>query len=163
MRIIIFDTDILSMFAKAKALDVLFNLLKNFKLCITSRIKEELSAPLEYGYSFPQQIFDKFEVVVPTKEEHSEYENLEVLYPFLGKGELEAISIVKIRKCVFATNDSKAFEIALEQKTDVVNVHTILKALLERKILNKADLRNFIEKLELADNTKIKDVERIFE
>ncbi|MBE0427822.1 MAG: hypothetical protein IBX72_14405, partial [Nitrospirae bacterium] len=157
------DTDILSMFAKAKGLDVLFSLLADFKLCITSRIKEELSAPLEFGHAFPQQIFNKFEVLVPTKEEHSEYENLEVSYPFLGKGELEAISIVKIRKCVFATNDSKAFEIALEQKIDVVNVHTILKALLERKILSKADLRNFIEKLERADNTKIKDVERIFE
>jgi len=65
MKIIIFDTDILSMFAKAKGLDVLFSLLADFKLCIIPRIKEELSAPLEYGHSFPQQIFNKFEVVAP--------------------------------------------------------------------------------------------------
>lgn len=138
MKIIVFDTDILSMFAKAKALDILLSLLPNFKFCITPRIKEELSAPLQYGYSFPQQIFDKFEVVIPTEDEHLEYENLETLYPFLGRGELEAISIAKIRKCIFATNDSRAFEIALEQKIDAVNIHTILKGLLKKEILNSS-------------------------
>ncbi len=163
MKIIIFDTDILSMFAKAGALDVLFNLLSGFKLCITPKIKEEFSAPLKYGYSFPQQIFDKFELVLPTKEEYLESEHFQTLYPFLGKGEIEAIPMAKIRKCVFATNDLKAFNVALKEGITVINVHIILRTLLRKKIFNKSDLKKLIQKLEASDNTKIKHTDIIFE
>jgi len=134
---IIFDTDILSMFAKANVL-------------------------VEYGYSFPEEIFKRFEVIVPTKKEYLEYEKLLVLYPFLGKGELEAISIAKMRNCLFATNDLKAFNVALKEKVLPINVHTILKTLWEKKFYNKSELLKFIQKLERADNTKIKDIDKIF-
>ena len=159
---IIFDTDILSMFAKANVLDVIVEALSRFKLCITPKIKEELSIPLEYGYSFPEEIFKRFEVIVPTKKEYLEYEKLLVLYPFLGKGELEAISIAKMRNCLFATNDLKAFNVALKEKVLPINVHNILKILWEKKFYNKSELLNFIQKLERADNTKIKDIDKIF-
>ena len=159
---IIFDTDILSMFAKANVLDVIVEALSRFKLCITPKIKEELSIPLEYGYSFPEEIFKRFEVIVPTKKEYLEYEKLLVLYPFLGKGELEAISIAKMRNCLFATNDLKAFNVALKEKVLPINVHTILKTLWEKKFYNKSELLKFIQKLERADNTKIKDIDKIF-
>lgn len=43
---IIFDADIISMFAKAGAIDILFKTLSNFRLCITPRIKDELIVPL---------------------------------------------------------------------------------------------------------------------
>ncbi len=63
--IVIFDTDIASMFAKAKSLDILFVVLSGVKLSITPKIKDELSIPLDYGYNFPEEIFQKFGLIVP--------------------------------------------------------------------------------------------------
>ncbi len=120
---IIFDTDIASMFAKANSLDILFNLLSGSKLSITPKIKDELSIPLEYGYNFPEEIFKKFDLLIPDQDDFTEYERLKALYPFLGKGELEAIAIARKKGCILAINDQKAFEVALKEEITLVNVY----------------------------------------
>jgi predicted nucleic acid-binding protein len=160
---IIFDTDIVSMFAKAKSLNILFDLLSESKLSITPKIKDELSIPLEYGYSYPEDIFKKFDLVVPDKDDFTEYERLKVLYPYLGKGELEALAIAKTKKCILAVNDRKAFEVACKEGITPINVHTILKTLLKKKISNKEEMSILINRLEESDNTVIKGKEYIFE
>jgi hypothetical protein len=62
---VIFDADIISMFTKAGVIDVLIKTLSKFRLCITPRIKDEISMPLHFGYSYPQIIFDKVELIFP--------------------------------------------------------------------------------------------------
>lgn len=52
---IVFDTDILSMFAKIDAVNLLLNLFGD-KAVITPKIMDEISVPLEYGYSFPLKV-----------------------------------------------------------------------------------------------------------
>jgi len=47
------DTDILSLFAKAGAIDLLLRLLRVERLAITQGVFTELTVPLEYGYRFP--------------------------------------------------------------------------------------------------------------
>lgn len=160
---IIFDTDIVSMFAKANSLDILFTLLSGLKLSITPKIKDELSIPLEYGYGFPEDIFQKFDLIIPDEDDYTEYERLKALYPYLGKGELEALAIAKKRGYILAVNDQKAFEVALKEEITSVNIHTILKALLKKKILNKEEISVLINRLEESDNTVIKGKEYIFE
>ena len=49
---IVFDTDILSMFAKIDAVDVL-KCLFDEKVVMTPKIRDEISVPMEYGYTFP--------------------------------------------------------------------------------------------------------------
>jgi len=49
---IIFDTDILSMFAKVDEIGTLSHLFDE-KIAVTPKIRDEISAPLDYGYSFP--------------------------------------------------------------------------------------------------------------
>ncbi|NUM34542.1 MAG: hypothetical protein HUU50_08365 [Candidatus Brocadiae bacterium] len=73
---IIFDTDIASLFAKSDTIDLLFKILPNFSFAITVKIKEELSVPLQYGYSFPQEIFKQFITLVPTRKNISLLKNL---------------------------------------------------------------------------------------
>ncbi|MBE0426222.1 MAG: hypothetical protein IBX72_06210 [Nitrospirae bacterium] len=160
---IIFDTDIVSMFAKANSLDILFVLLSGSKLFITPKIKDELSIPLEYGYSFPEDIFKKFGVIIPDIDDYTEYERLKALYPYLGKGELEALAIAKKKGCILAVNDQKAFEVSLKEGITSINIHTMLKALLKKKILNKEEISVLINKLEKSDNAVIKGKEYIFE
>jgi hypothetical protein len=50
---LIIDTDILSMFAKADALDVLMLLFGREQIGMTPAIADEITVPLQYGYDFP--------------------------------------------------------------------------------------------------------------
>ena len=63
---IIFDTDILSLFAQCDELKAIFDILNNFNLYITLKIKIELLIPLKYGYDFPKKIFSSFNMLYPT-------------------------------------------------------------------------------------------------
>lgn len=62
-----------------------------------------------------------------------------------------------------AVNDQKAFEVSLREGVTSINVHTIFKTLLKKKILNKEEISALINKLEESDNTVIKGKEYIFE
>ncbi len=84
------------------------------------------------------------------------------MYPYLGKGELEALAIAKKKNCILAINDRKAFETALKEGITSINVHIILKTLLKKKILSKEELSVLINRLEESDNSVIKDQENIF-
>lgn len=81
----------------------------------------------------------------------------------LGKGEIEAISIAKSRKSIFATNDKKATDAAIKEGLTVISVHIVLRAALKKKILDSAAIKELIRKIEEADNTIILDKNKIFE
>ena len=53
--------------------------------------------PLDFGYAFPLDIFDKIDVLYPSQEEAKKYQLLLIENRELGKGELEAICICKSR------------------------------------------------------------------
>jgi len=55
---IVFDMDILSMFAKIDAVDLLKRLFGE-KAVMTSKIRDEISVPLEYGFSTKSDLDDK--------------------------------------------------------------------------------------------------------
>ncbi len=66
---VIFDTDILSAFAKIDALPLLKKLFAKHEIYITPEIYEELSIPVDYGYTFPLKIFEEIEITIPDREE----------------------------------------------------------------------------------------------
>lgn len=160
---IILDSDILSMFAKADALDVLQQILSGSRLCITPRIKEELTIPLQYGYSFPQVIFDHTELIFPTEEEAELNESFQMSDKSLGKGELEAIAVAKKRACIYATNDRKAIELAVREGLTIMNVHTVFKIAFKKGIYSIEEIRGIVLRLENSDNAIILDKDRIYE
>jgi predicted nucleic acid-binding protein len=94
-KVIILDTDVASVFAKIKRLELLKRLFSKHRIVITPEIYEELVTSLDYGYTFPLDIFRYFKVLYPSKEENEEYQRLLIEKRRLGKGELEAISICK--------------------------------------------------------------------
>jgi len=59
--LLILDTDIASAFAKAGHFEVLVQLFG--KVGITPMVYEELQTPLMHGYAFPDEIFNKAELV----------------------------------------------------------------------------------------------------
>ncbi len=60
--IVVFDTDILSMFAKINEIDLLKKLFSG-NIAITPKIRDEISVPLEYGYTFPLKVISKIQTL----------------------------------------------------------------------------------------------------
>ncbi len=72
---IIADSDILSMFAKADSIDLLIRLFHN-EVYMTPKIRDEIVVPKEYGYGFPDKITSKIDIYPIDKEVLNRYEDL---------------------------------------------------------------------------------------
>lgn len=160
---IVFDTDILSMFAKIDAIDLLKRLFDN-KIVMTPKIRDEIFVPFEYGYMFPLKVISTVKTVPLSNQALKEYGRLQENLS-LGKGELEAIAYCKTEKCIFATNDIKAREFAKREGVSVISLQAILKALWKKKIKNREEVKQILERIKDADNLAIsREVEKeIFE
>jgi predicted nucleic acid-binding protein len=133
-----------SAFAKAGYIKLLKRLFSKHELVITPMIREELMVSLEYGYTFPREIFEHFEVLYPSKKESQDYLRLQVAGRPLGKGELEAISICKGRSALFSSLDQTALRFASEAGVETLELHSILRALWISKILSKEEVKEVI-------------------
>jgi len=161
-KAIIIDTDIASAFAKIGRLNLLKDLFSKHLVFITPRIFEELSVPLEYGYKFPLDIFDSFDVLNPTVEENEAYREMIVINRVLGKGELEAIIISKSRGYVFSSMDTAALRFAVSMNVETLELHSILRAMWMSGMKSKYEVKLIIRELEDKDNTQISDLHLIF-
>jgi len=155
---IIIDVYILSTFAKMGELDLLIQLFSPRKMKITSKIQNELSVPMDYGYSFPKTIFGKIETLFPGPEDCAGFDQFQ-LRQKLGSGEMEAIMICKTKQLPFCTNDTQAQNIAREFGIEVISLQAVLKALWKKKLRKKSEVRNLIDQMKLVDNLYIKGEE----
>jgi len=114
MMNIVFDTDILSIFAKADAIQYFERLFSKDHLLITPSVYRELKVPKEYGYDFPDQVFNsgRFELVQLTGGEVEEFKSKLLKAKTVHSGELEAVIIAR-RGYMFSSNDTKALEFAV--------------------------------------------------
>ena len=151
------------MFAKIDSIDLLILLFKD-KAVITPKIRDEILAPLAYGYTFPLTVISTIETVPLTHKALGEYvqyrENVS-----LGRGELEAIAYCKTEKCVFVTNDIKARELAKSEGVSVISLQALLKAIWKKRLKTKREVKTILESIKEVDNLSVsKEVEReIFE
>jgi len=157
------DTDIASAFAKIKRLDLLLCLFSNRSIFITPRIFEELSVSLDYGYTFPLDVFESFDILYPSEEENKSYKEMLIGNKSLGKGELEAITICKSRGYVFSSMDFAALQFAVSMNIDVLDLQSILRALWRSGIKSKDEVNMIIREIEEKDNTSIRDAQSIIE
>ena len=160
---VIIDTDMASVFAKIERLELLKRLFSKHRIVITPRIHDELMVSLQFGYSFPKDIFKHFKVIYPTNEESKDFRDLmsQMSTP-LGKGELEAISICKSRRSIFSSMDQIALKFAEDFGVETVGLHSILRAFWKSRLLSEIDVEAVIRDIEEKDNTKIKDKNSIF-
>lgn len=156
---VVIDTDILSMFAKVDAINLLKKIFKD-NLAITPKIRDEILAPLEYGYTFPLKVISTIRTVPLSRAALEEYERLQENWS-LGKGELECIAYCKTEKCILVTNDAKAREFAKKERISVISLQAILKALWKKKIKSRQEVRQLLEKIKDVDNLAVsKETER---
>lgn len=161
-KVIILDADMASAFAKIKRLELLKRLFSKHRIVITPEIYEELTVSLDYGYTFPLDIFRYFEILHPSEEECKEYQKLLLEKRKLGKGELEAICICRHREYVFSSIDAAVLRFAEENSVETLELHSILRSLWEAGMQSKDEVEEIVKEIEKKDNTRIKDVEAIF-
>ena len=154
MRIII-DTDILSMFAKVGAVDVLGEFLGRERVAMTPAIRNEIAMPMQYGYTFPGEVLSRIPVVPLTEPVWQEYERLWAMGCSLGKGELEAIAFCRVEGGLFVTNDSAARRFAQDQSVPVISLQAILRGLWLSGIRSKAEVQELLEQIKKADYLEV--------
>ncbi|MBC2697080.1 MAG: hypothetical protein HF976_06080 [ANME-2 cluster archaeon] len=165
MMNIVFDTDILSIFAKADAILYLERLFSKDRLLITPSVYRELKVPKEYGYDFPDQVFNsgRFELVQLTGGEVEEFKLKLLKAKTVHSGELEAVIIARSRGYMFSSNDTKALEFAVSEEIEVLYLHSILRALWKFSLLTPDEVKELIGSMELRDNMEIKEKDLIFD
>lgn len=162
-KTIIFDTDIVSTFAKVEKIKILKQLFCKYNVSITPKIHEELIIPLNFGYNFPLNVFRNFGLVYPSQKEEQDYLKLSLNEFKLGKGELEAIIICKRRGYIFSSLDKVALSYASREGIDTIQMHSILRAMWKSGLQSRDDVKKIIKNIEEMDKTQIKNIEKIFQ
>jgi len=152
---VIIDADILSMFAKVDAIDVLCEFLGKGRVEMTPAIRDEISVPLQYGYSFPEKVLSKIPVIPLTGKAWQEHERLWAIGSSLGKGELEAIAFCSAEGALFATNDSAARRFAQDQGVQVISLQAILRGLWLSGTRSKGEVKELLERIKKADYLEV--------
>jgi predicted nucleic acid-binding protein len=138
------------MFAKIDSI-YLLTLLFEEKAVMTPRIRDEILAPLTYGYTFPLAVISTIKTMPLPLEALEEYVRLQA-NTTLGRGELEAIAYCKIEGCAFVTNDLSARKYAEAEKVSVISLQALLKALWKKNLKKKKEVREILERIKEADN-----------
>jgi predicted nucleic acid-binding protein len=158
--LLIVDTDILSMFAKADAVSVLVELIGQERIGMTPAIAEELGIPLQYGYDFPQKVFSTVRVVPLGSGVAEELIRLQAWATTLGKGEREAIAFCKAEGALFASNDAKARSSAQAEGVQVISLPALLRSLWVSGLKPKEEVRALLKRIQQADRLLVsKEVE----
>lgn len=151
---VVVDTDILSMFAKADAIKVLQELLGKDQIGITPAIADELSIPLQYGYTFPIQIFSQIPVVSMNTLVTEELARLR-LNTTLGRGEKEAIAFCKMETAKFATNDRLAQQFAQNYGVSIISLQAILRGLWASGMMTTVEVWELLEQIRQTDHLEV--------
>ena len=152
---LVFDTNILSTFAKINKLDLLVKLFEGQELLIPEAVFIELQ---DSKQEFTQTILDfkNFKNFNLTKEEKNLILNLKAR---LGSGEKQCLAICKSKNYVFVTNDESAIKESEKQGIDWLNLEIILVALQQEKVVSKKQLNEIIKEIETKDGVKIRNRE----
>ncbi len=154
-RRVIIDADILSMFAKVDAVDVLVEFLGRGRVGMMPAIRDEISIPLQYGYLFPEKVLSEIPVIPLTGKAWQEHERLWAMGSSLGKGELEAIAFCRPEGVFFATNDSAARRFAQDQGVQVISLQAILRGLWLSGMRSKGEVKKLLEHIKKADYLEV--------
>ena len=152
----LFDTNIISTFAKVNKLELLVELFGNEDLLIPTSVINDLSnSALSLKSILDSEIFSP---IVLNHEEQALVEHYAGIKN-LGKGELECIAVCKTRDSVLVTNDYKAIKFAETLGIIIIDLETILIKL--KDILGRDALKQLMSEIETKDKVFIEDKEGI--
>ena len=154
MKILVFDTNIVSTILKVDCFDSLKTTFPNYMFIIPSAVESELT---EAGLSSSD-----FEVKELSSEELEMATDLSQEHKSLGQGELQCLALSLKKRAPFFTNDRKARSVALKETVSCWNLPEILRAMFLKGILTREELKQLIDDIEEKDNIVFKNKERIY-
>ncbi|GAK53533.1 hypothetical protein U14_04798 [Candidatus Moduliflexus flocculans] len=154
---VIFDTDILSMFAKAEALETLLAFFDSTRCGMTPAIADEIAVPLLYGYDFPTQILSRVQVMPIKQEIATKTVQFSLINAKLGRGEREAIAFCEVECASFITNDAIARKFAQAQGVTVFSLQAMLRAFWESGFMPRSEVRTLLERIKRADALEVSE------
>ena len=119
---------------------------------ITPSVYEELLTPLEHGYEYPKEIFEKAELVTISDEEQREYLKLKGRFAKIGKGEIESIIVCLKRGYLFSSFDKRAILVAKDLGVEAVTAGVIFKGLIVKGIATREEILKIVRDIEISDN-----------
>ncbi len=125
------------------------------KVGITPRVYEELLVPLDYGYDYPRQIFERAELVLLSEEEQRKYLKLKEDHTKIGKGEIESVVVCLKRDYLFTSFDKKAISIAKNLGVNYITAGVVFKGLVAKGVATKEEVLKIIADIEEADNREL--------
>lgn len=157
MIIFVFDTDILSTFAKIDRLELLQKVFGDNKLLIPNAVVKDLKNAKLNTISEVTDLTILKNINL-NKEEKQYCEKINY-HRVLGRGETECIAVCKLRNGCFVSNDKKAIKTAEELNIRVLDLETILFSL--KEILNKEELKIVLNDIESKDKVIIVNKDKI--
>ncbi len=95
------------------------------------------------------------------ERELKKYESIGIVR--ISKTDLKNLIIAKNRDMPLLTNDSKLYAEGVKRGVKVYDLRQMLRTIHEEELLSKRKLRDIVQKIEEKDNTKINDIETIFD
>ena len=160
-RIVVSDSDILSMFGKVGAVQHLKRLFE--EIYIPPAVYEELRRAKEIGFDFVDELIENVRIMNLNEDEYSEFVRLMEDENYLHSGELQGIELCKHRNGVLLTNDRRAKNFCKRNNIVYFDIKGVLRAFYKKNVLEREEIRDLVEAIEEKDNTRIKGFEAVFE
>lgn len=158
--LVVSDTDILSMFGKAGAVQHLKRLFGD--VYIPPAVYEELIRAREIGFHFVDELIENVGIMNLSDYEYSEFVHLVNDERYLHSGELQGIVLCKNRNGVLLTNDRRAKSFCKSNDIVYFDIKGILRAFYTKEVLKEEEIRDLVKNIEEKDNTQIKHFEEVF-
>ena len=161
---IVADSNILSSFAAAKGLHLLFKVLQEEVIYIPPGVHRELSAGLECGVSYLITVVDLVEgnqlcVLELTEQEQ---EQMATLPGSFGAGEREAIAICLRRGATLLCNEKRVVNYCLQHNIPCLNLKALLRFLWKGDVVSKAKVKTMIVQMNKVEGLVFKTTREIF-
>jgi predicted nucleic acid-binding protein len=152
--IVVSDTNVLSSFAAAEALPLLFRLFAQTQFYVPSAVHEEILTGFDRGNTYLQTILqavaDGLIIVVDLSQ--GEKQALAGYPSRLNQGEREAIAITVTRQATLLSNDKRALRYCRQHQIRAVSLVDLFRLLWVRRIVSQEDVRTVIARMEQVEH-----------
>jgi predicted nucleic acid-binding protein len=162
--VIISDTNILSSFAAAKGLPLLFDILHEDVIYISPSVHQELLEGLAYGVSYLAEVIrlverGKLKVLEITEQDRRQVASLP---PSFGPGEKEATVLCLREKASLLSNEKRVVNYCLRNDITCLNLKALLRLLWKDGLVSKAKVKTMMVQMTKVEGIVFKTTKEIF-
>ncbi|WP_423222487.1 hypothetical protein [Candidatus Amarolinea aalborgensis] len=161
---VVSDTNILTSFAAARALDLLLKALSVQTIFIPPAVKREIEAGLARHVRHLQPVLDMMTqgFIGVLDLESEDQARLALLPPSFGPGEREAVALCQRLGAILLCNDHQVLRYCAHQTILALDLPTLLRLLWLNGLVSQATVRTMIVRMEKIEHLVLRNADRIF-